>query len=149
MFLKKILSSKEWLIVEDGYHPDRNDFHETIFTLANGYVGTRGALEEGSQTSCPGTYFAGVFDETPTYNTELANSPNWLGLKIIACGEPINLERGRILEFRRWLDMKNGILARLLRWKDDTGRITRLESFRLVHLEKKHQVLLTLLSSRS
>jgi len=29
----------EWNIIEDGFHPENNFMLETIFTVANGYLG--------------------------------------------------------------------------------------------------------------
>lgn len=142
MMIEKLLSEKEWLIEEESYVPEKNPFYETLFTLANGYVGVRGSLEQGSQTSRPGTYFAGVFDATPFFFTELANAPSWVGLKVIADGETVDLEKGEILDYRRFLDMKKGLLIQLLRWKSPMGKITRFESWRLVHLSHKHVALI-------
>jgi kojibiose phosphorylase len=36
-----------WLVVEDGFDPALATRYETLFTVGNGYLGTRGALEEG------------------------------------------------------------------------------------------------------
>jgi len=140
--IEDLLSEKEWLITEESYEPNKNPFYETLFTLANGYVGVRGGLEHGSQTNLQATLFAGVFDATIDYFTELANAPSWIGLKIVADGETVDLEKGEILTYRRVLDMKKGILTQLLRWKSEKGKITRFESFRLVHLCHKHTALI-------
>ena len=140
--IEDLLSEPEWLITEESYEPLKNPFYETLFTLANGYVGVRGSLEQGSQNNLHATYFAGVFDATVDFFTELANAPSWIGIKIIADGESIDLEKGELLTYRRILDMKKGILTQLLRWKSETGKITRFESYRLVHLCHKHTALI-------
>jgi len=140
--IETLLTGKEWLIAEENYEPNKNLFYETLFTLANGYVGVRGSLEHGSQTNLQATYFAGVFDATVDFFTELANAPSWIGLKIVADGETVDLEKGEILNYRRFLDMKKGILTQLLRWKSEKGKITRFESYRLVHLSHKHTALI-------
>ncbi|MFX0196274.1 MAG: glycoside hydrolase family 65 protein [Candidatus Hodarchaeota archaeon] len=142
MMIEDLLSEKEWLITEESYEPHKNPFYETLFTLANGYVGVRGGLEQGSQTNLQATYFTGVFDSTVDYFTELANAPSWIGLKIVADGETVDLEKGEILTYRRVLDMKKGILTQLLRWKSEKSKITRFESIRLVHLCHKHTALI-------
>jgi len=142
MYIDTLLSEADWLITEEDYHPEKNQFYETLFTLANGYVGARGSLEQGSQTGSPGTYFAGVYDPTPVFFTELANAPNWLNVKIVANNESIELEKGRILEYKRTLDMKKGLLTQIFRWEGAKGQITRFEDYRLVHLNYKHVALL-------
>ena len=45
--MREALSSPEWLITEDGFDPERANVRETLFTVGNGYLGTRGTLEEG------------------------------------------------------------------------------------------------------
>jgi Glycosyl hydrolase family 65, N-terminal domain len=51
-----------WLIVEDGFTAALANTYETLFTTGNGYVGTRGSLEEGHEGALPGTFLRGVFD---------------------------------------------------------------------------------------
>jgi kojibiose phosphorylase len=140
--IEDLLSEQEWLIAEESYELQKIPIHETLFTLANGYVGVRGSLEQGSQNNLRTTYFAGVFDATVDFFTELANAPCWIGIKIIADKEAIDLEKGELLEYRRVLDMKKGILTQVFRWKSRTGKITRFESYRLVHLCYKHTALI-------
>lgn len=53
-----------------------------------------------------------------------------------------HLSPPQILTYRRVLDIKKGILTQLLSWKSEKGKITRFESFRLVHLCHKHTTLI-------
>jgi trehalose/maltose hydrolase-like predicted phosphorylase len=71
-----------WTITEDGFNPQKQHHHETIFTLGNGYLSTRGSFEEGYPDDRRGTFIHGVFDEAPIVFTELANAPDWLPLNI-------------------------------------------------------------------
>ena len=59
-------------------------------TLANGYLGTRGAAPEcrADQVHYPGTYLAGVYNRVHTSlngrlveDEHLVNAPNWLPLR--------------------------------------------------------------------
>src|SRR3974377_232306 len=52
----------EWIIVEEGFTPEREHELESLFAIGNGYVGSRGSLAEGSALSAPATFVAGVFD---------------------------------------------------------------------------------------
>ena len=38
-----------WQVVEDGFDPARANTYETLFTTGNGYLGTRGSLEESHE----------------------------------------------------------------------------------------------------
>ena len=64
------MKDKEWTIFEEKIDMEKMRFHETLFTLGNGYVGSRGILEEGYG----GTYFAGIYDKDkgrPLFKKEL------------------------------------------------------------------------------
>ena len=45
-----------WMIVEDGFTAASANVYETLFTTGNGYLGTRGSLEEGHEGALPGTF---------------------------------------------------------------------------------------------
>jgi len=141
-FIETMLSPSDWLIVEKKYVPAETPKYEGIFTLANGFMGTRGAYEEAVPGAYPATYIAGVFNATVTYNEELASAPNWLPINVRVNGELMSAATGTVLSCRRWLDMRNGLLLRRMRWRDSAGRITRFETLRLVHLSKKHRALI-------
>ena len=36
----------EWLIIEEGFHPELNRESESIFSIGNGYMGQRANFEE-------------------------------------------------------------------------------------------------------
>jgi hypothetical protein len=46
-------SDPGWLLVEEGFTLVREHEIESIFAVANGYIGTRASLEEGSRLSQP------------------------------------------------------------------------------------------------
>ena len=60
--LNQILNEADWLVEESSFSHEKLNHFETIFTIGNGYQGTRGALEEGFRGGLPATYLAGVFD---------------------------------------------------------------------------------------
>ena len=51
-----------WILVEEGFTLAREHEVESLFAIANGYVGSRGSLAEGSALSAPATFVAGVYD---------------------------------------------------------------------------------------
>ena len=48
---------------------------ESVFTIGNGYLSTRGAFEEGLLGDLPATLIHGVFDDAPIVETEPDNLP--------------------------------------------------------------------------
>jgi len=135
-------SSPAWLMAEDRFEPNRAAHFETIFTLANGYTGVRGSLETSPLLGDPGTYVAGVFDRTEGFVHEIVNLPCWVGVTADVDGFDLDLTRGRVLEYRRTLDMKQGILFTRITWEDGAKRTTRWESARLVHRTRKRAALI-------
>src|ERR1043166_1393049 len=51
-----------WLLVDEGFTLTREHEIESLFAIANGYVGNRGSLAEGSPLSAPATFVAGIFE---------------------------------------------------------------------------------------
>lgn len=114
----------EWMIIEDGFLPEMNKASESIFSIANGYMGQRANFEEHySGDSHQGTYIAGVYypDKTrvgwwkngyPEYFAKVLNAPNWIGIDIVIDGKPLDLATANIKSFRRTLNMKQGYLER-------------------------------------
>ena len=75
-----------WLIVEDDFTAALANTYETLFTTGNGYLGTRGSLEEGHEGALPGTFLRGVFDHHDSAVTDLVKAPDWLSLAVVAGG---------------------------------------------------------------
>jgi trehalose/maltose hydrolase-like predicted phosphorylase len=132
-----------WALVEEGFSLAREHEIESICTVANGYVGTRGSLAEGSSLSSPATFLAGVFDagaDSPA-SPALVVLPDWTQLRIFVEGVPLVLEAGEILEHRRILDLQHGLLFRTWRHRDRVGRVTNLQFVRMVSLHDPHLLL--------
>src|SRR5258705_13775824 len=76
-----------WQINEDIFNPQTMHSQETVFTIGNGYFGTRGTFEEGYPKAMPATLLFGVFDSIDVGKEELANTPDWLLIKLFVNGE--------------------------------------------------------------
>ena len=79
---RSLLSSPEWLVEENKFDKNKINFYETIFTVGNGYLGTRGSLEEGHEAAWPGTYINGVFDHHDSFVVDMVNAPAWPAVSI-------------------------------------------------------------------
>ena len=140
--LKNILSNEQWLITEKEYIPEKLRIYETLFTLANGYIGVRGNVPWESRYGWPCTFFAGVYDRALEVKSELANAPDWTGLKLTVGDEIVNFEKGKLLNYERKLDMYKGILYEEFKWQSPKDKIIVVETIRLVHLKEKHKGLI-------
>ncbi len=127
--------------MEDGFHPGHLAHYESIFALANGYMGVRASLETNTAMADAGFYVAGVFDQVRGFQHEIVNLPCWLGLGVRVDGFPVDLRKGTMLEYRRTLDLRQGILFTHIVWRDAGMHTTRFELGRLVHQTEKHAAL--------
>jgi trehalose/maltose hydrolase-like predicted phosphorylase len=127
-----------WHISEDTFDPRKLHSHETIYTIGNGYFGTRGTFEEGFPRAAPGTLLFGVFDKIPIGKEELANAPDWLTIKLFVNGERFRLDTGKILDYQRTLDLQDGVLRRSVRWESPHGVRIQVTSERFASLADEH-----------
>jgi kojibiose phosphorylase len=132
------LSSIDWLIEETSFDFEEANFKETIFTVGNGYQGTRGALEEGHKGELSGTYLSGVYDHHDSTVIDQVNVPTWLPMKVRVEGELLDVQNCRVIEHRRVLDLQTGFLHRETLFEDHQGRLTRIESTRFASFADQH-----------
>lgn len=127
-----------WLVVEDGFDPATAARYETLFTVGNGYLGTRGALEEGHQGALPGTFLGGVFDHHDSAVIDLVKAPDWVDLAVEVNGVRLDVTSATVLEHRRTLDLSTGVLSRETLFADAQGRRTRLSTERFASFADQH-----------
>lgn len=137
-----LFNEPEWLMIEEGFTLIREHEVESIFSLANGYIGTRASLEEGSRLSQPDTFAAGIYIDEPAaeLGPTLAVLPDWAHLEIAIADERLSLETGKMLEHRRILDLRQGLLWREWRQQDSVGRISQVRFLRLASLADRHVI---------
>jgi kojibiose phosphorylase len=128
------LKYTDWTLIETQWTPDLLHARETVFTIGNGYVGTRGTFEEGYPRATPSTLIHGVYDSVPVMYTELVNCPDWLPLAVSLNGERFRLEQGEILSYERQLDVRRGVLSRSVRWRSPNGKTIDLKFERFASL---------------
>jgi beta-phosphoglucomutase family hydrolase len=137
-----------WLLVRQGFDPADEGLREALCTLGNGYFATRGAAPEAVADGVhyPGTYAAGCYDRLVTEidghqlgNEDLVNLPNWLPLRFrVEDGPWFSPATAELLDYEQRLDLRAGVLSRVLRWRDQAGRTTRVDQRRLVSMDDPH-----------
>ncbi|MFP4316247.1 MAG: beta-phosphoglucomutase family hydrolase [Desulfovibrionales bacterium] len=147
-WFEKSIPEDGWNITYHGFDPGDEKLRETMTTVGNGYLGTRGCFEgeRASFSFYPGTYIAGIFNKVPSqvegrtiYNDDFVNCPNWLLIEFkIGSGEyqsPLSME---VLSYRHRLDMQKGVMERTIVCRDKLGRMTRVKSARLASMADPH-----------
>ena len=140
--------SNKWHVTYNDWNPEQNGLREALCTLGNGYFATRGAMEECKATGInyPGTYLAGGYNRAVSRikdkdieNEDLVNWPNWLYLTFkIEGSDWLNLNELEVLDYVLDLDIKEGVLERKMRFRDDQDRETSIISRRLVSMDNPH-----------
>ncbi|MEU8827962.1 glycosyl hydrolase family 65 protein [Streptomyces sp. NPDC048636] len=146
----------DWVWEYEGYEPARERLRESLCTLGNGYIATRGAASEtaADEVHYPGTYAAGCYDRLVSEvagrqveNEDLVNLPNWLPLRYRLTGpDPaapgpgpwLTPDSAELTEYRQVLDLRHGTLTRRLRFTDRHHRVLVVEQRRLVHMGDPH-----------
>jgi trehalose/maltose hydrolase-like predicted phosphorylase len=132
------MGATSWTITETEFDPAHLHHKETVFTIGNGYLGTRGAFEEGYPGDRPATLIHGVFDDAPIVHTELANVPDWLSFVLLVNGERFSMDRGEVLDYERTLDLHRGVLIRRVRWRSPAGHTVDIHIERFASLADPH-----------
>ncbi|MFW6229436.1 MAG: glycoside hydrolase family 65 protein, partial [Halanaerobium sp.] len=148
-----IYPHQAWKITEKEFLVEHNHHNEAIFALGNGYMGLRGTLEEdypgSEETTTPGFYINGVYaSEEIIYGEEAPNLPqngqtmvnlaDWSEINLYINEEKLNLLKGQILDYKRELDLQQGILRRQILWEDRQGRKVEIKITRLISLSREH-----------
>ncbi|MFQ4147062.1 glycoside hydrolase family 65 protein [Chlorogloeopsis sp. ULAP02] len=135
---QQLINSTDWNVVETEFDPSRLHHQETVFTLGNGYLGTRGTFEEGYPHDSPATIIHGVYDDVAIASTELVNCPNWLPFVVKVAGERFHMDSGEILHYERRLDLRLGIVSRDVRWRSPAGHTVEFHFERFASLANQH-----------
>ncbi|MBD2778556.1 beta-phosphoglucomutase [Iningainema sp. BLCCT55] len=128
----------DWVLNETQFEPNQLHSRESVFTIGNGYVGTRGSFEEGYPRASSATLIHGVYDSVPIVYTELANCPDWLPLAVIVDGDRFRMDRGDILSYERQLDLRRGVLSRRVQWRSPSGKTIELYFERFASMADEH-----------
>ena len=125
--------------------PERGDLGvtETLFTVANGYIGMRGNPEEGRHAFEHGTYVNGFHETWPIRHAEaaygfartgqtLVNVPDAKLMKLYIDDEPLVIGTADLEFYERSLDFRDGVLRRSVIWRTPSAKLVRVDSTRMV-----------------
>lgn len=138
-----------WQIKDEAFDPAIQNIREAQFALGNGYIGSRGILEEIPHGAWAGTYIAGVYDRLTSQVSELVNFPNPFFFKFTVKGEKVGAVAMDVLDHQRVLNMRDGLLIRRTLYSDSRKRRYDYQSLRFLSMRDKNiavmQIVLTAL----
>ena len=137
-----------WELREVGLDLDDLARSESLFALSNGHIGARGTLDEGDPHGLPGTYLNSFYENRPLPYAEagygfpevgqtILNVTDGKIIRLLVDDEPFDLRYGEVLHHDRVLDMRTGILSRVVEWAAPSGQVVRVRSKRLVSLTQR------------
>ncbi len=137
-----------WAIRETELHLDTLPSTESVFAVANGHIGLRGNLDEGEPNGLPGTYLGGFYEVRPLPYAEagfgypedgqtVVNVTNGKIIRLLVEDEPFDLRYGTLISHERVLDLRDGVLRRMVEWVSPTGRRVKVSSTRLVSFTQR------------
>jgi kojibiose phosphorylase len=143
------MTNRLWSIKEYPFHPEKLHYYETIFTIGNGYIGTRGSFEEGYTGDTAATFVHGLFNHAEgELAPELVNCPDWTRLNIwiddtpfaliTHADDPFHPPHGLMLGYERRLHMDTSTLRRTVLFKATSGNTVRIEFERYASLSQPH-----------
>ncbi len=144
--MKNYILHDEWKIVEEGFHAEHNEITESLMSLGNGRMGGRANFEEKfTGKTLQGNYVAGVWfpDKTrvgwwkngyPDYFAKVINACNWTGINLEIEGQQLDLNTCKVLDFRRTLDMRTGVLERICTVEMSGTKTLKIHSQRFLSL---------------
>jgi trehalose-phosphatase len=137
-----------WSFTFGGYIPEQERLREALCAVGNGYRATRGCAPESDAGPFhyPGTYAAGLYnrltDEVAgvgVENESLVNLPNWLSLKFrVNGGDWFDIDSANLLTYYQNMDLRRAELTREFRFRDPSGRTTRVVQRRIAAMHKPH-----------
>lgn len=141
-----------WTVVETEYNEQSNKLNETIFTLANGYIGIRGFFEEGfygrKEESDPAVMINGIYEYYPYRHIwcrpgfperfhSIVSNVNPIDVVIYVDGERVTLGES-VSNYQRVLDMYRGNVIRKFDFTTKAGKVCSFQFSRFASQTEKH-----------
>lgn len=142
----------DYKVVETHYSEENNKNNESIFNVANGYIGLRGFFEEGfygnPANTDPTTMINGVYEyfnynhvwQRPGFPSRyhaIINQANPVDIKVYV-GDELCTLAGNVTGYSRTLDMRDGTIVREFTYQTKAGEKVLLRFHRFASQADKH-----------
>jgi maltose phosphorylase len=136
-----------WTIVEEGFDPAYQRVSESVFSIANEFMGVRGYFEEGyAGDHLLGSYFNHLYERMDIHHDQvfkgfvtsgaaMVNAVDWLYTRLWVDGEQLNLATSAYHDFTRRLDMRAGVLTRDFVWQTRSEKHLKVTFMRFADMQ--------------
>jgi maltose phosphorylase len=143
----KYFKGDPWTITEEGFNSAYQRVSESIFSIANEFMGVRGYFEEGySGDHLLGSYFNHLYEMMDIHHDQvfkgfitqgaaMINTVDWLYTRLWVDGEQLDLAKSKFTGFIRRLDLRHGILTREFTWETVDGKQLQLTFKRFTDMQ--------------
>lgn len=152
-----MLFDEAWRVEQEGFDPALEHAMESLYTVGNGYLGVRGALDMPLPGSQGDLFIAGIYDrkqsslpyselEFLTENRndpfgEIVSLPFPFRVGISVDGKPLEMTQSHWHGHRRTLDLRRGVFSARYRFEDERGGAFTVETWRCASLSQPHLLL--------
>ncbi|MDO8685710.1 MAG: hypothetical protein Q7J78_03460, partial [Clostridiales bacterium] len=131
-----------WIIKDNVFSYESEYTKASVYAMCNGYMGNRGTFEEmGPEKGLyVGNYVNGIYDAPGNMprEREVVNIQDWCSIRFWIDDEPFDMVTGEIISFERWMDLREAVLHRTVKWKSPKGKVITLETERFVSITDIH-----------
>lgn len=147
-----------WVVEQEGFDPGREHAMESVFSIGNGYLGVRGAVDALLPGSQGDLFIAGVYDrkqparpysEVEFLNVdhadyeygEIASLPFPFRVRLAFDGELVSTAHAKVRDYRRRLALREGALEIAYSCEMRGGASLRVSSRRCACMHEPHLLL--------
>lgn len=128
---RKHFLTDPWSVTETDFSADFSEVAESVFSLGNEFMGSRGFIDEGASVpGLRGSYFNGIYEYAvdkastgykgiATRTHFMVNAANYFDMQIFLEGKKLDMAQGNFDGYNRTLDLKRGKLLRTLVWHSE------------------------------
>ena len=122
----------------ESHTPEDRSYRESIFSMGNGYMGTRGYRpdERGEHSAWRSTFLAGFYEYIKSGITDLVNHPDFSLMQFSLNG--LDSEKHTVSEFTQALDMRSGLVTWDYILEDAAGHKTQVRQEKFLSMADRH-----------
>lgn len=138
-YYKTVEENNSLWLLEEEYRREYIAKTESVFAQCNGHFGVRASLDFDGITQNRGMFISGLYGKAEKSEvTELVNCPDICEVELIAEGEVVSLDTGRLMEYARKLDVYTGELVASYVIELKNGRKIKVTSKRFASKDNLH-----------